>query len=141
MTPELVKAYTDTNYRVFSDPELVLKVGQTQPALSILFEQFNVTSAIFLTAWNPMSKELPLSANQQANLELREVTSGLGLPVIDGFGAWPDDPDRGEESFLILGASRDIGYALAKQFEQAAFLLIGNSAEVELILMAEGAGN
>lgn len=139
MTPELVKAYMDTNYRVFSDPELVLKVGQTQPALLALFERFGVASAVFLTAWNPMSVELPLSANQQANLELRQVVSGLGLQVIDGFGAWPNDPDRGEESFLILGASRDIGHELAKQFEQAAFLLIGNSAEVELILMAEGA--
>ena len=140
MNQNLIQAYKSTNYRVLTEPEFTLKVGKPSATLDDVLRSHGVTSASFITAWNPFSKELELKDNRLRNQALVKRAKALGVVLADGFGAWPDDPEKGEESYLLIGVTRDDAIALANEFEQnaIAYAELGNPVELVITVDMEG---
>jgi len=130
----LLSAYRSTQYRVFSAPPFVLRVDEPSEGLGKLYHSNGVISAAFITAWNPMSIEASAAANIEANKALLEDIEEMQLIAIPGFGAWPQDPNKGEESFLVLGIDLQAATNLATRFQQVAFLFMGVDSVPRLIL-------
>ena len=130
----LLSAYRSTQYRVFSAPPFILRVDEPSEAMGKLYRSNGVTSAAFITTWNPMSIEASAAANIEANKALLDAIEETQLIAIDGFGAWPNDPTKGEESFLELGIDLQAATNLATRFQQAAFLFVGPDRVPRVIL-------
>lgn len=141
MNRNLIQAYESTIYRVLTEPEFSLRVGEPSAALDDALRTHAVTSASFITAWNPFSKELELEENQLRNQALVKRAKALGVALIDGFGAWPDDPEKGEESYLLIGVFRDDAIALAKEFQQNAIVFAEVGKPIELLIAVDMEGD
>jgi hypothetical protein len=128
----LRKVYEESDYVVDDDPPLVMKIGEQNDGLRILFASFNVESAAFITAWNPSSQKLSLDENYDRQADLLVEIEKLRLNYFVGRGEHPDQSWY-EESYLVLGITKDQADALAKQFEQNAYLFIAMSGVPELV--------
>jgi len=133
MDKALQTIYQETLYLVDDDPPLVLRVGERNDGLRILFVSFNVESAAFVTAWNPRSRKLTLDENYDRQTELLEAIEELRLNYFVGTGEHPSG-DWYEESFLILGITPEQAAELARQFDQNAYLWIPLSGVPELVI-------
>ena len=60
--------YEKTHFIVQSTPEFVLKIGQYSEELKQLFIHRSLSTAAFITAYNPFSQQLP----DDENLERQE---------------------------------------------------------------------
>ncbi|ANP46073.1 hypothetical protein ATE48_09135 [Candidatus Viadribacter manganicus] len=136
-TPDLVRAYLKTQYRLSPPHELTLRIGETNGALASLLQNQNVLSAAYVTAWNPLSQVSDIETNKAANERLCATISELGLMALPGNGVDPDGAWPGEESFLILGASLDQAEALARRYHQNAFVWVDRTAIPVLALVDE----
>jgi hypothetical protein len=114
--PTLISAYHETEYRVFSDPPLILLVGTKNQGLRALHQRNGGTTSAFVTAFNPYSQALDAAENAARQERLAAESRRQGLAHIPGIGqhlsnGWPNEP-----SFLILGLgleqSRELGNAL-----------------------------
>ena len=129
----LWKAYEQTDFIVHSAPEFVLNIGQFSDQLIQLFSFHKVTTAAFVTAYNPFSKQLSRDENsvQQSNF-VKEVQS-RGLSFLEGLGQhlnhkWEDEP-----SLLILGIAFEAAKKLARTYDQNAFVWCDESCIPQLI--------
>jgi hypothetical protein len=136
-TPDLVRAYLKTDYRLSPPHELTLRIGQTNGALASLLHNQNVLSAAYVTAWNPLSQVSDIETNEAANERLCATIAELGLVALPGNGIDPDGAWPGEESFLILGASLEQAEALARLYRQHAFVWVDRTAIPVLVLVDE----
>ena len=137
LNDEIIAAYKATNYRVLSDPEFTLRVDEQSGELLKLYELTRAISAAFITAWNPFSEEKSPSENDQKNALLRADLETLGAEILPGFGAWPDDPTKGEDSFLAIGISQKDAVILGKKYKQNAILFASDNAVPRLILLVK----
>ena len=71
---DLISAYETTNFHVKAEPPFILNVGKPSKELKTLFKQNNVTSAAFITAWNPYSKSLLDFPRFSRQLIMSEIT-------------------------------------------------------------------
>jgi hypothetical protein len=138
LSEALLSAYRQTTYRVLLDTgDLDLEVDRFSPALATLFVHHHVHSAAFLTAWNPRSEPCPAECNERANRALLEAVTALGFHVLPGVGFREEDSWPGEESFLVLGASRAQTLALGRSFQQHAVVWIDGEATPHLLICGE----
>ena len=135
LAPDLISAYEVTNFHVKAEPAFTLKVGKASEELKALFNQNNVTSAAFITAWNPYSKSLSVKENQARNDQLKNELIIRSLKFIDGFGQDPLGQWSGEDSFLVLGIDLEASKKLGNQFEQNAIVWMDEDAVPKLILL------
>lgn len=131
----LIKAYEATNFHVKFEPDFILNVGKASEEVNALFKQNNVSSATFITAWNPYSKPLSEKDNQERNEQLRAELGRRSLKYIDGFGQDPAGQWAGEDSFLVLGISLEAAKKLGNQFEQNAIVWVDEDFVPKLILL------
>lgn len=131
-SPELIKAYYETEYRVFTDPAITLRVGERNAALGPLYRLFGVDCAVFATGWNPHSRRTPDEENATRNQvlllflgEKHIVIPGVGYPTL---GSW-----RAEESYFALGIDKQFASRIAFQFEQNAVVWCGADCVPELV--------
>lgn len=134
LNKNLEKAYYSTTYKLLEHSELSLRVGEKNQELEKLYQDFNVNSCAFVTAWNPYSTPLGTDENQSLNEKLRSWISGQQLVSFRGIGEGDDDQWPGEESFLILGLTRELTSELGKMFHQNAVIWAGPSAIPELVV-------
>ena len=132
---DLISAYEVTNFHVQSEPAFTLNVGKVSEELKALFKQNNVTSAAFITAWNPYSKSLSDKENQSRNEQLKHELNIRSLKFLDGFGQDPLGQWSGEDSFLVLGIELEASKKLGIQFEQNAIVWTDKDAIPQLILL------
>ena len=135
LAPDLISAYEVTNFHVKAEPAFTLKVGKASEELKALFNQNNVTSAAFITAWNPYSNSLSDEENQSRNDQLKNELIIRSLKLIDGFGQDPLGQWSGEDSFLVLGIDLEASKKLGNQFEQNAIVWMDEDAVPKLILL------
>ena len=117
----LLEAYQNTSYLVF-DPPFCIRIGQYHPPLDECLTKHQVKSWIYITAFNPQSQMQSTEVNEGAQAKLEQRLSQLGLLFFSGHSTadakdWPPEP-----SFLVLGATKEIGVKLADEFGQLAFL-------------------
>lgn len=131
---DLERAYRRAVYRLeLPAGRLDLTIDQPNAALARLLHEQRVSSAAFLTAWNPASVLTDPAANRAAQAALVAAVAELGhsmLPgvAVDPDGAWPD-----EDSVLVLGIDRDAARHLAQRFGQNALVWIGADAIPTLV--------
>ena len=113
--------------------ETVIHVGVRSQELAALQRSRGVPSSAYMTAWNPGSKALEKAENKKRNEELRREAEALGLEALEGEGRSPAR-DWCEESFLLLGITRERAIALARQYGQVAFLYVGGEGVPELVI-------
>lgn len=132
LDPELLRAYAETDYIVSDDPPLVLRVAEQNDDARILLASFGVTTAAFLTAWNPRSEKLSEDENLDRQMELLSEIEARRLNYLVGYG------ERGEwreYSYLILGIDRQGASELALQFEQNAYVWLDDAGVPALVTL------
>ena len=129
----LLQKYRQTDYIIDDDPPLLVHIGEQNDGLRILFASFNVESAAFITAWNPLGRQFTLDENYDRQIELLEDISSQRLNYFVGRGE-SQTGDWSEDSYLVLGVSLDDATEIAKRHEQNAFVWIPVSGVPELII-------
>ena len=137
---EQIDAYKQADYVVFSDLQVVLRVGEKNAALDELIKTEGATSAAFVTAANPRGDKRPDTENGVANAALQSFVSAAGYPHFwgegrDPFGSWA------EPSFLIIGIYRANAEALGQLFEQNAIVYCELGHAPELVILGEEKGS
>lgn len=132
--PEMISAYMKTHYRVkLPDREITLRVGHRSAELERLLVAIGATSAAFITAANPLSRELPEAVNADRCAALARQALDIGATVIPALGSAPDR-SWVEPSWLILGIAFDDATAMADEYEQNAFVWLEADQPARLIL-------
>lgn len=131
----LVAAYRSTNYKVHTNPQIILKVGEFCSDLEDLFHNFNFSTACFITAYNPQSAELSKVQNAQLQEMLHSDLVSKKLHIINGLGSDPSGEWEGEPSFLVMDISFSDAKSLGKKYKQNAILWCDQRCTPELILL------
>lgn len=129
----LLNQYSDTDYIISDDPPLLLRVGDQNDDARILMASMGVSTAAFITAWNPGSNPLSDDENDGRQAELLDEIEKRRLNYLVGYG---ERTDWREYSYLILGIAQSDASELAAQFEQNAYLWVGEDGLPELIYLA-----
>jgi len=73
LAPALIDAYENADYVVFTDPELVLRIGEPSPRLDALSRPKAPTAAAYITAANPRSEQKTDAENESAGVHARRA--------------------------------------------------------------------
>lgn len=130
MDPALEAVYRDTDYYVSDDPPLRLRIDEQSDDAIILLASFGVSTAAFITAWNPGSEQLSTEENDERQSQLLSEIEKMRLNYFVGYG---EKDDWREYSYLILGIDKDDATALGKKFRQNAYVWIDESGIPRLV--------
>lgn len=130
-----IQAYLETNYHVSGATPLTLNIGVANAPLAALHKSHSVESSAYLTACNPFSHALDDSVNDARQAVLARELQQHGLTYINGIGQHPTNGWTGEQSFLVLGLSREDARMLGARHEQNAIVWCGPDAVPELVLL------
>ena len=131
--PALWEAYEKTHFIVQSTPEFVLKIGQYSEELKQLFIHRSLSTAAFITAYNPFSQQLSEDENSERQTRLVDEIQSRGLSLFQGLGQHPNHQWQGEPSVLILGIALEAAKKLARTYEQNAFVWCDEACTPQLI--------
>jgi len=134
LNKELIEAYRDSDYVVFTEPELVLRVGEPSERLDRLLEEHGAESAVFVTAANPRSEKKSAAENAEAMGALDGMLAAAGYPRYRGEGRNEERTWR-EPSLLAIGIYRSHAQALGRLFGQNAIVFIEKGQAPELLLL------
>jgi len=134
LPPELIDAYENADYVVFTDPELVLRIGEPSPRLDALLEAEGATAAAYLTAANPRGERKTDAENESAGTALDELLASAGYPRYAGEGRDPEKQRAAEPSVLVIGIYRANAEALGRIFGQNAFVFMEKGKAPELVI-------
>jgi len=132
---ELREAYRATNYNVLGSPSFTLRIGVESPDIANLYREFDVSTAAFLTAYNPFSALTPEHENALKQQQLEERLHELSVSFLQGMGEDPLGEWAGEPSVLALGISREAATRLGNDFRQNAIVWISADRIPELIFL------
>ncbi|MBE0442681.1 DUF3293 domain-containing protein [Psychrobacter sp. FME13] len=130
LDPSLLQAYHQTNYH-FGDT--LLNIGKPSPKAAALLQEFDPAGGLFITAWNPLGKELTLEDNQKASQNLKAELLIRGLNVIDGYGVSKDGKWR-EDSFFTYPIDEETSLKLCCDFSQNAVVYVSSDGLPELLI-------
>ena len=130
---ELWKAYEETDFIVHTKPEFTLNIGQASEQLKQFLNSHKVTSAAFVTAYNPFSQQLSNDENSARQENLVKEIQSRGLSLFQGLGQHPNHQWQGEPSVLILGIAFEAAKKLARTYEQNAFVWCDEACTPQLI--------
>ncbi|SAL13075.1 hypothetical protein AWB67_00219 [Caballeronia terrestris] len=134
MNHETLAAYMTTLYRIHTQPAIDVCIGETNAAVAALLALHRVESAVFVTAFNPLSRRLSDEQNAARQHKLAEYLDGLKLATIEGAGIDPTGAWPAETSLLALGATSAKADDLMREFEQNAVVVIDRKGTVRLLL-------
>lgn len=138
---ELIGAYQATAYVAEDTPigSVTLRPGQQSDELESLFETEELAgsgrTAVFITAHNPMSIELPDDRNQARHQSLIHDVRRMGLPYYLGAGHGDDPSWEPEQSLLVLGLSRSEAINLGVLYQQNAIVHCSDNFVPQLLLL------
>ena len=135
VSPELLKAYENTDFCVLEPNKFTLRIGSKSPDLAKMYMEMGVHSAGFLTAWNPHSAEASAEDNANAQRSLFRFLSSEGCPTLKAFGVDPSGEWPGEESVLVPGLDLERAKSLGVEFGQNAIVWAGSDAVPQLVLL------
>jgi len=130
--PVLRAAYRATHYiAALPSGEVLIEVGQISPAVSAWLAGLGLHSAIFLSAWNSMSKPLSPEVNAIRHADLLSMVRNAPLPFVEAVGRSPDG-SWSETSLLIAGVPLSEANRWARVFEQAGYVWIDRDEPASL---------
>lgn len=132
--PALLRAYQQTEFIVSTpDGEITLQVGQPNPELDHLLNDYGATSCAFITAWNPSSVKLAQDENTRRQNDLVAEVRRRGYALLAGRGVGHDGKWPPEDSILIVGASRTEAAEIGRLFGQLCVVYAERGLSVELL--------
>lgn len=139
ISPSLTQAYLAADYRVDAELPFTLKVGVFSESLALLLQRHQCDCAAYLTACNPLGRDVGDIENAARQAELGRELKGRSLRFIDGVGLDSQSEDAhkwpGEASFLVLGLSLEASRALGRKHEQNALVWCAKDAVPQLVLL------
>ena len=132
---DLIEAYRATHFKVLEPRPITLRVDHHSAELAELFKEMGVSSAGYLTAWNPYSAETSAADNEAAQLSLIRNLSLEGYPTLKALGVDPAGEWPGEESVFVPGLDLERAKSLGVEFGQNAILWAGSDAVPQLVLL------
>jgi hypothetical protein len=138
-------AVTLASYRVAryvvhdGDATTTLRLDMHNPDLAALMRRHGVSSACFVTAYNPFSQDRTPDQNEAANAALRAWLQARGWPILEGDGCCGEDDRDAERSFLAFGPAAEDARAMCVAFGQNAVVFAGADA-VPVLLFHPGLG-
>jgi hypothetical protein len=118
VSPALIQAYEQTDYRVLVQPPFTMKIGKPSRELADLYRRTRTSTACVITAWNPRSKKQCDDDNDAAQARLTADLDMAGLRHLPALGADPTETWKGEASLLVLDASRKTAEDLGRKYGQ-----------------------
>ena len=135
VSDELREAYRSTHFRVLEPTLFTLMIGEPSQNIASLYLDYKVSSAAFLTAWNPHSELTAQHVNERAQRQLEKKLNELSITVFPGVGEDVSGKWLGEQSALALGISLNVAKWVGKEFRQNAIVWIGADYIPELIFL------
>lgn len=133
----LLDAYLSTVYWVDDKTNFCIQIDTYSTLLAQLHQRCSVSSSAFITAYNPYSVLQSKQENKQANTALLKQIKSMGYTCLTGRGQAINKADwPAEESFLVLGISREEAVRLGNCFKQNAIIYTDNTAIPKLVLLA-----
>jgi hypothetical protein len=127
----VIAAYLQTRYWVDGHDEPIL-IGACNPQLDQLLQKQGLSTWAYITAWNPLSQmHLDLENHRRNTQLLKELT---GFLVLKGKGEGQNGDWPPEESFLVLGISRQEAEQLGRLHGQRAIVFGGIGKPAELVI-------
>jgi hypothetical protein len=133
VTPELVRAYSETYYIIDLSPSVTLRIGLPCDLLRYFHAHYQVRSSVIITACNPRSQRLSETLNRQRHAVLKQQLLALGHPAIPAVARHPSNGWPEEPGFWVPGLSRKQGSILARHFDQNAIVYCGHDAPPSLV--------
>lgn len=133
LSPELRKAFEETQYHVLHQAPFLLQVGQAQAALGSLYQQHQTDCACFITAFNPMGELLDKDENIERHAQLGRALGAAGLAALPAVAQHPANGWPAEPGYLVIGMGRDDAQRWAAQWEQLAVLWTSANMVPELL--------
>ena len=124
-----------THFMVLEPRPLTLRVDHHSAELAELFKEMGVSSAGYLTAWNPYSPETSAADNEAAQLSLIRNLSLEGYPTLKALGVDPAGEWPGEESVFVPDLGLERAKSLGVEFGQNAIVWAGPDAVPQLVLL------
>ena len=131
-----IKAYLATEYRVWGELPLVLRIGQRNLDLGMLYNRLVTETSAVITAWNPYSEPKSNDENLAAQERLIAELDRRGLRHLPGHGADPTGKWPPEDSRLVLGIDLETATSLGEKFQQNGFVWTASDAVPTLILLS-----
>jgi len=136
LDPELIAAYRKTDYVVFGEPGLVLRIGEANPDLDELLAAEGATTAAFITAANPHGAAGSAWENEIANAALVKSQTEAGFACYQGEGRAVDGSWT-EASVLVVGISREDAEIVGCAFAQNAIVFVTRGLAPELVVLED----
>ena len=133
--PDTIQAYRETEFLVFSDTPVTLRIADQSEGLLDLYKANRSDSCAFVTACNPFGQLFDEFENTRLQDQLAYELRFRSLNFIDGEGKHPVGDWPGEPSFLIFGLSLEAAKALGNRLNQNAIVWCGLDAVPQLVLL------
>jgi len=127
---ELIQAYKETSFNIY-EPLITIKVDEKNIKLDELLKSHNQHEWAYITAWNPYSELTSLKINQQRNQELKADLKKYIIFEGEGVGADPNWVP--EQSFLVLGITREDAIKIGRNYRQNAIVVGSFQSVAELV--------
>lgn len=124
--PALLKAYRETCYETAG---IAVRVGRRCAAMDRLLLSHRVRTAVFITAFNPMSRVMPPGWNRrmQASLLTAVRRRRPMLPARGHLRHWSED------HVLVFGDPRPM-IRLARRYRQNAIVIVGRGQRPQVVV-------
>jgi len=135
ISPLTINAYLETDYHVFCEPSIKLKVDIANDSLAKLFLRFNTNCGVFITAYNPFSSVVSDAVNTIRQAELADEIKRHNLNYFEGLGKHPSAGWVEEPSYFVLGISLEAAKDMGNKYDQNAIVWCGPDTIPELVLL------
>jgi len=115
LTAHLLNAYRKTRY-VAGNVEV--RIARRSPAMDAMLIARGARAGVFVTAWNPLSRRKPPGWNRHMQQRLKQRLHRYS--TVPASGSWR----RWHEQHLLLFADTRLALNLARQFRQAAVVVV-----------------
>jgi len=127
MPPRLLRAYRQTRYEAAG---ILIFVGRRSSAMDALMRQHGARAGVFVTAWNPHSRLMPIGWNHRRQRAL--LTRLRRRIAIQAEGRWR----RWQEAHVLVLAEPAMVTHLAHSFRQNAVVVVRHGRETALHAVA-----
>ena len=126
----LLRSYVETEYEAAG---AIARIGRRSADTDRLLVAMGVREGAFVTAWNPLSRRMPLGWNER--MQARLMQHVRRLPSAVGHGT----DRRWSEQHLPVGGDARRMMVLARRFRQRAIVVVRRPQPARLLVLADAA--
>lgn len=132
---DTIQAFLLTEYHVYGESPFTLRIGESSSDLAAAYKRHGSEFGAYITACNPLSRQLDVSANAARHASFRRELIELNLSFIEGEGRHPSNGWPREPSFLILGIDFERAGDLSIRLQQDALVWASSDCVPQLVLL------